>query len=109
MSVRLIVSERTAEHLDSLPSDASDVDGKLRILLETEYRRRLARYSLTDRRLREKYGLSFEEFEQRNVVQEHDFEWDVESDAIEWDLAVNGIKTMRRRLTELMSSAPHDH
>ncbi len=109
MSMRLVVSERTAEHLKSLPSSEPDVDGKLRMLLATEYRRRLARYNLTDRRLRDKYGMSFEEFEQRHVVQEHNFGWDVESDAIEWDLAVNGIKTMRRRLAELLGSVSYDH
>lgn len=109
MSVRLVVSERTAEHLKSLPSDEPDVDGKLRMLLAAEYRRRLIRYSLTDRRRREKYGMSFGEFEQRNVVRERNFEWDVESDAIEWDLAVNGIKTMHRRLTELLGFASYDH
>ncbi len=109
MSVRLIVSERTAQHLESLPSDKPDMDSKLRMLLATEYRRRLSRYSLTDRRLREKYGMSFEEFEQRNVVRERNFTWDIESDAIEWDLAVNGIKTMHRRLAELLSSTPYDN
>jgi hypothetical protein len=109
MSVTLVVSERTANHLKSLASDEPDVDGKLWMLLVAEYKRRLAGYSLTDRRLREKYGMSFEEFEQRNVVQERNFAWDVESDAIEWDMAVNGIKTMRRRLAELVESTPHDH
>ena len=109
MGMRLVVSERTAEHLESLPSDEPDVDGKLRMLLAAEYRRRLARYSLTNRRLRKKYGMSFEEFEQRNVVQEHNFEWDVESDAIEWDLATSGIKTMHRRLAELLDSPSRDH
>jgi len=67
---------------------------KLRMLLMAEYKRRLSRYSLIDRRLQEKYGVTFEEFERRNLVQEHSFEWDVESDAIEWDLAIDGIKTM---------------
>ncbi|MDY7078470.1 MAG: hypothetical protein SXV54_16260 [Chloroflexota bacterium] len=109
MSMRLVVSEQAAEHLKSLPSSEPDVDGKLRMLLAREYRRRLVRYSLTDRRLREKYGMGFEEFEQRNVVQERNFGWDVESDAIEWDLAVDGIRTMRRRLAELLSSVSYDH
>jgi hypothetical protein len=106
--MKLVVSARTAEHLESLPSDEPDVDGKLRTLLAAEYRRNLARYSLTDRRLRKKYGMSFEEFEQRNVVRERNFVWDVESDAIEWDLATNGIKTMRRRLAGLLDSTSHD-
>jgi hypothetical protein len=85
------------------------MDGKLRMLLVAEYRRSLARYSLTDRRLREKYGMSFEEFEQRSVVRERNFGWDVESDAIEWDLATDGIRTMRHRLTELLDSPSDDH
>jgi len=53
--------------------------------------------------------MDFEEFEQRNIVRERNFGWDVESDAIEWDLAVNGIKTMRRQLAELLGSASHDN
>jgi hypothetical protein len=109
MSTRLVVSERTAKHLENLPSDKSDADGKLRMLLVAEYRRSLARYSLTDRRLREKYGMSFEEFERRSVVRERNFGWDVESDAIEWDLATDGIRTMGHRLTELLDSASDDH
>jgi hypothetical protein len=105
MSAILVVSERTAEHLENLPSDKPDVDGKLRMLLVAEYRQSLAHYSLTDRRLRKKYGMSFEEFEQRSVVRERNFELDVESDAIEWDLATDGIGTMRRRLADLFDSS----
>lgn len=103
MNVSLDVSEQTADHLKSLPSNKTDIDGKLRTLLETEYRRRLTRYSLTDRRLQKKYGMSFHEFEQRNIAQERNLEWDVESDAIEWDMAIDGIATMRRKLAELLS------
>jgi len=109
MDTRLVVSEQTAEHLKSLPSDAPDLDSKLRMLLVKEYRRRLALYSLTDRRLQEKYGMGFDEFERRNVVREHNFEWNVESDAIEWDLAIDGITTMRRRLAELLGVVAYDH
>jgi len=109
MDTRLVVSEQAAEHLKSLPSDASDLDSKLRMLLIKEYRRRLALYSLTDQRLKKKYGMGFDEFEHRNVVREHDFKWDVESDAIEWDLAVDGIKTVRQRLAELLGVVSYDH
>ena len=96
----LAVSERIARHVASLPV-AGDTDHKLRTLLESEYRRRLSRYSLTDRLLREKYGLSFEEFEQQKITAQRNYSWEVESDAVEWDLAISGIQTMQRRLTEL--------
>jgi hypothetical protein len=109
MSVRLVVSEQTAHHLKNLSSDEADDDSKLRMLLMAEYKRRLSRYSLTDRRLQEKYGVTFEEFERRNMVQDLGFEWDVESDAIEWDLAIDGIKTLSRRLTELAGPSLYEH
>jgi hypothetical protein len=96
----LAVSERIARHVASLPV-VGDADHKLRALLEAEYRRRLSRYSLTDRLLREKYGLSFEEFERQKITAQRNYSWEVESDAVEWDLAISGLQTMQRRLTEL--------
>ena len=96
----ITVSSKTAEHFKDLPLDA-DADGKLRALLEAEYRRRLSRYNLMDRTLEKKYGMTFEQFEKKRIVEQKDFAWDVESDAIEWDLAASGIRTMRRKLTEL--------
>jgi hypothetical protein len=106
MSVTITVSEQTARHLRSLPPiGVMDAEGKLRSLLEAEYRRRLSRYSLTDRRLRAKYGTTFDEFERRKTVEQQDYSWSVESDAVEWDLAVSGIRTMRRALTELLGTS----
>ena len=109
MGTRLVVSEQAAEHLRSLPLDGPDLDSKLRMLLMKEYRRRLALYSMTDQRLQKKYGMGFDEFEHRNVVRERNFEWDVESDAIEWDLATDGTKTMSWRLAELGGVVSYDH
>jgi hypothetical protein len=37
----------------------SNINDKLALLLEAEYRRRLARYSLTDQQLAQKYQMSF--------------------------------------------------
>ncbi len=96
----LAVSERIAQHLANLPVEG-DTDHKLRALLEAEYRRRLSRYSLTDRLLREKYGLSFEEFERQKITAQRNYSWEVESDAVEWDLAISGIQSTQRRLIEL--------
>jgi len=49
--------------------------------------------------------MSFEEFERRHIVGEQGYTWEVESDAMEWDLAVSGIRTMRRKLMELQGEA----
>ena len=100
----LQVSERVAQHLESLSLPVDDLNGKMLALLEAEYRRRLSRYSLTDRLMTQKYGMSFKEFEEQKVTEQQDYTWEVESDAIEWDLAVSGIRTMRRKLSELLES-----
>ena len=59
LNATIVVSKETARHLESLPLGPADLDGKLRALLEAEYRRRLSRYSLTDRVLRQKYGMTY--------------------------------------------------
>ncbi len=104
LNATIVVSKETARHLESLPLGPADLDGKLRALLEAEYRRRLSRYSLTDRVLRQKYGMTYEEFEARNLVKERGYSWEVESDAIAWETAVDGMRTMRRKLEELLRS-----
>jgi len=103
MSVTITVSEGVARHLNSLSFDqVGDIDIKLRILLEeAEYRRRLARHSLTDRELARKYDMSFEEFEKRQVTRQKGYSWDAESDAMAWETAADGIRTFRRQLAEL--------
>jgi len=101
MSTTITVSDEIARHLDSLALGGDDVEDKLRALLEAEYRRRLTRYGATDQRLRDKYGMTFEEFERQYVVRERSYSWEVESDAMEWDLAMSGTRTMRRKLMQL--------
>ena len=51
-------------------------------------RRQLARYDLTDRQLSKKYGMSFSEFERRQVTKQMDYSWEAEFDAIagKWPL-----------------------
>ena len=102
MSTTITISDEIAQHLQSLSFDqAQDVDEKLRKLLFAEYRRRLSHYSLTDRRLTEKYQMSFETFEQEQMTKQQGYTWEVESDAIAWETAVDGIQTIRRQLAEL--------
>ncbi len=102
MTTTIIVSEQTAEHLAALPLAGEDADSKVRALLEAEYRRQLSRYRLTDRHLSEKYAMTFAEFELQQMVKQRGFTWEVEADASDWELAVSGIRTMGRRLAELV-------
>jgi len=107
--VVLQVSESVAQHLEGLPTPAGDLDDKLLALLEAEYRRRLSRYNLTNRLMTKKYGVSFDEFERQRYTEQHGYSWEVESDAIEWDLAASGIRTMQRKLSALLEVSPHAH
>lgn len=103
MTVTLEVSENIARQLESLSGENDqDIDQKITDLLAAEYRRRLARHSITDRQLANKYGMDFAEFDRLAVVKQHDHSWEVESDAMAWETAVDGIVTVTRQLRELL-------
>lgn len=70
-------------------------------MLRNEFLRKLARYKFIDESFRKKYGISFEEFEKKNIVAGRNYSWEVESDAQEWESAIDGIATFCRRLKEL--------
>ena len=70
-------------------------------MFRNEFLRKLAKYKLTDESLRKKYGISFEEFERKNIVAGRNYSWEVESDAQEWEVAIDGIATYSRKLKEL--------
>ena len=70
-------------------------------LAEQELRRRLARYQLSDRLFREKYGMTLEEFETAETVKARGYSFDIENDHQDWDLAVDGIRTVERQLAAL--------
>lgn len=74
-------------------------------LAEQELRRRLARYQLIDRLFREKYGMTLEEFEAAEVVKTLGYSFEVENDHQDWDLAVDGIRTVERQLVSLRGDA----
>lgn len=104
MPVTLLVSDRIAQQLDNVSwAQNEDVETKLSHLLEAEYRRRLARYRLTDRHLADKYGMDFVEFERQEVTRTREYTWEVESDAIAWETAVDGIETLEQQLRELLN------
>ncbi len=100
----LIISDRVLSIIDELePGDTLEV--KVTRLAESELRRRLARYQLTDRQLRAKYGMALEEFEAVGVVAQMGYSFEVESDHQDWDLAVDGIQSTERQLAELLGQS----
>ena len=96
--------ERTRQFLEEPLLGEQDLDTKVRLLLEAEYLRRLGRYRRLDRTLAQKYGMTFEEFMARRVVQQKGYTWDVETDAMDWETSVDGMRTMERKLQELRES-----
>jgi hypothetical protein len=96
--------ESTLQLLEEPLLGEQDLDAKIRFLLEAEYLRRLGRYRRLDRALTQKYGMTFEEFVERRVVQQKGYTWDVEKDAMDWETAVDGMRTMERKLQELGKS-----
>lgn len=95
------LQERTLQFLEEPLLGEQDLDTKVRFLLEAEYLRRLRQYRRIDQILSRKYGMAFEEFVTRRVVQQKGYTWEVEKDAMDWETAVGGIKTMERKLQEL--------
>ncbi|MFN3481346.1 MAG: hypothetical protein ACK415_13305 [Thermodesulfovibrionales bacterium] len=69
--------------------------------LLAEYEKKLVLYKLTDERLKKKYGMSFKEFEEKNMVKEKDFSWEVEKDAMDWEHAVEGIRHLREKINKI--------
>ena len=95
------LQESTRQLLEEPLLEGQDLDAKIRMLLRSEYLRRLGRYRHVDRLLASKYGVQFDEFVTRRLVKEKGFSWDVESDAMNWETAIGGIRTMERKLSQL--------
>jgi hypothetical protein len=90
------------EHVNSLSDD------ELHEMLRRDYMRRLIRYKTTDELMRKKYGMTYEDFNSRNVVAEQNFSWEVESDSQDWEMAIDGIRTTERKLKEI-NGHPYPH
>jgi len=57
----------------------------------------------------DKYGVDFHEFVNRRVTQREGYSWEVESDAMSWETAISGVRTLERKLGELnKASRVHD-
>jgi hypothetical protein len=91
------VPDSVLDALDTLES-GSTPGQKLTRLVQGELRRRLARYQLTDRLFRAKYGMTLDEFEAKKMVDAAGYGFEIESDHQDWDLAVDGIQTLQDQL-----------
>jgi hypothetical protein len=100
MAEQITISERVLGVLDALEPDVT-IETQVARLAEGELRRRLARYQLADRLFRQKYGMSLEEFEANEIVKQLNYSFEAESDHQDWDLAVDGIRSVERQLAEL--------
>ena len=97
----LQVDKRVKEHLLFINPGEDNLNKTIMELLEHEYRRRLSHYENMDKTFRRKYNMIFNEFETKNIVKEKGFSWDVESDSMDWEQAIDGIMTMKKKLEEL--------
>lgn len=78
-------------------------ENELKEVLRRDYLRRLTRYRMTDEFYRKKYGMDFESFQKENIVKKKNYSFEVESDAQEWELSIDGIKSVEKKLKELLS------
>lgn len=76
-------------------------DDEIKSILRRDYLRRLTRYRMSDNFYRKKYDMDFDRFEKANIVKKENYSFEVESDAQEWEMAVDGIKTMEKKLKEI--------
>lgn len=76
-------------------------ENELKEAMVSEYKRKFTLYKITDEKFRKKYGMSFEEFDKKNMVKEKGFSWEIESDAMEWEHAIEGIRYIDSKLKEI--------
>ena len=78
------------------------LDVKLRRIIEHEIRRRLAEYEAMNRRFCTKYGMTLEDFERMHMLEKSGYSFEVENDYHDWDMAEDGIASLRRELRMLI-------
>jgi len=70
-------------------------------LVINELRRRLAEYKLMVKLFQERYKMDFDEFKSKKVVESSDYSFEVEEDYCDWELALDGIRTISAELKKL--------
>ena len=76
-------------------------EDELKEVLRRDFVRKLTGYRLTDDTYKKKYKMDFERFQKANVVEKQNYSFEVESDAQEWELAIDGIETVKKKLKDI--------
>ena len=79
-------------------------ENELKEVVLSEYEKRIVLFKLTDERLKKKYSMSFKEFEEKNIVEENNFSWEVEKDAMDWEHAIDGIRYLHEKINKIKAS-----
>ncbi|MEA2053341.1 MAG: hypothetical protein U9O90_11105 [Euryarchaeota archaeon] len=77
-------------------------------LLYNETRRKLIEYELLDRNLAKKYGMSFDEFREKKMIEKFGYTWEVEKDYQNWEIARDGIETMEEIIDKVRDIFEHN-
>ncbi len=100
MSVTLIVSDRIARQLQRLQWAKGDkTEDKLARLIEGSVSPPLSQLQPYRSTAHPKVRYGFDQFERQQITLDKGFTWEVESDAIAWETAVDGIRTVQRQLS----------
>jgi hypothetical protein len=96
------VLESSLERLEP----TGDYNQSLAKVLLAHARRNLAKYNLMIKNFEKKYGMSFAEFSDSDLMKEPAFE--VEQDFFDWDMAITGLEDMRQEI-QLLEALTFPH
>lgn len=74
--------------------------GTIKLIIK-DFKRCLREYKLIDKNLRKKYGTDFKNFKESEIVKKAQYSFEVEEDYCDWELALDGIETMKKEIQKL--------
>jgi len=89
--------------LDELDKTKS-IEQKLRDLLVREIKGRILKYEIMIKTFESKYHMSFQDFDQKDMIEKLGHTWDVERDYFDWEMAtteLTHLKEILKRLTHI--------
>lgn len=100
---RLNEIRRMAQEYRSSQTEEIAVEeiNKLTKALKPELLRCLAEYKLMDKTFHERYKMDFDKLKMKQVVKKSNHSFKVEEDYCDWELALDGIKTITKELNKL--------
>jgi hypothetical protein len=95
------ITEKTTKILGLLIPEGG-IDFKIRKIIIEKLKRKLTEFQLIQHRFQKKYGMTLNEFENRNVIKDKGFSFEVENDYHDWDSAVDAVETLKAYLEDLI-------